>query len=73
LRRESEFRKPRPGMLRYLMDALGFPKDETLFVGDSEDDQQAAEGAGVRFVSASEFFAAENRVLGLGGTPTFDG
>lgn len=55
-KRDSRFRKPNPGMLQYLMDALGFPPDETLYVGDMESDRQTAEAAGVRFAWAWEFF-----------------
>lgn len=54
--RESQLRKPNPGMIFYLMDALGFSPNDTLFVGDRDVDQQAAEAAGVRFEWANIFF-----------------
>ena len=40
-----------------LMERLGFPREQTIFVGDSPDDRKAAEAAGVRFVPAQSFFA----------------
>lgn len=55
-KRDSRFRKPNPGMLQYLMDALGFLPDETLYVGDMESDRQTAQAAGVKFAWAWEFF-----------------
>ncbi|NLX08242.1 MAG: HAD-IIIA family hydrolase [Chloroflexi bacterium] len=58
--RESEYRKPNPGMLLYLMDALGFGAGDTIYVGDRDDDREAANRAGVRFAWAQEFFAQEN-------------
>ncbi len=61
-KRDSRFRKPNPGMLHYLMDALGFAPDETVYVGDMESDRQAAEAAGVRFAWAWEFFGRQHGV-----------
>lgn len=58
--RESAFRKPNPGMLLYLMDALGFDARETIYVGDRDEDREAAGRAGVRFAWAQEFFAQED-------------
>lgn len=55
-KRDSRFRKPNPGMLQYLMDALGFLPDDTLYVGDMESDRQTAQAAGVKFAWAWEFF-----------------
>lgn len=55
--RDSIRRKPRPGMLLDLMKRLGYVPSETLFVGDSETDEQAALAAGVRFIHATEFFS----------------
>ena len=34
--------------------------DKSIFVGDREEDQQCAEGAGVKFISANEFFLRKN-------------
>lgn len=58
-RRESRFRKPNAGMLEYLMDAFGVAAADTVYVGDMDTDQEAAEAVGVRFVWASEFFGWE--------------
>jgi D-glycero-D-manno-heptose 1,7-bisphosphate phosphatase len=54
--RSSSRRKPRPGMLLDLMQRLGYDPDETVFIGDSETDLQAAEAAGVEFEWADTFF-----------------
>ncbi len=51
-----ECRKPKPGMLNSLMSQLGFSASDTMFVGDSETDRQAAQAAGCAFVWAHEFF-----------------
>ncbi len=55
-RGESECRKPRPGMLLDLMAWAGCGPEETVFVGDREEDRLAAEAAGVRFEWAVDFF-----------------
>ena len=52
-------RKPRPLMLVRLMHRFGVRRDETLFVGDMDKDEQAARRAGVRFQWAHEFFGWE--------------
>ena len=52
-------RKPKPLMLRRLMHRFRATKGETLFVGDMERDEEAARGAGVRFLWAHEFFGWE--------------
>jgi D-glycero-D-manno-heptose 1,7-bisphosphate phosphatase len=49
-------RKPRPGMLLKLMHRFRARRDETLFVGDMDRDEEAARRAGVRFLWAHEFF-----------------
>ncbi len=49
-------RKPKPGMLIAIMQSLGVSPAETVYVGDSPDDEQAAQAAGVHFVSAQQFF-----------------
>jgi len=43
--------KPAPDMLLLASQRLGFSPENCLFVGDSELDQKAAEGANVRFAS----------------------
>jgi D-glycero-D-manno-heptose 1,7-bisphosphate phosphatase len=49
-------RKPEPGMLWSVMRDCGVTPDETLFVGDTELDKEAARRAGVSFVWAWNFF-----------------
>jgi D-glycero-D-manno-heptose 1,7-bisphosphate phosphatase len=49
-------RKPKPLMLTRLMHRFGARRDETLFVGDMDRDEEAAERARVSFVWAREFF-----------------
>lgn len=53
---KSYRRKPSPGMLREIMRASGASTDETIMVGDSESDQQAARSAGIAFEWATIFF-----------------
>jgi D-glycero-D-manno-heptose 1,7-bisphosphate phosphatase len=53
---DHECRKPNPGMLLEAMKDAGVSHDKTIFVGDYETDEQAAENAGVRFYWADEFF-----------------
>jgi D-glycero-D-manno-heptose 1,7-bisphosphate phosphatase len=49
-------RKPKPLMLVRLMHRFAARRDETLFVGDMDRDEEAARRAGVRFAWAHEFF-----------------
>jgi D-glycero-D-manno-heptose 1,7-bisphosphate phosphatase len=49
-------RKPKPEMLLRLMRRFGAEPDETLFVGDMDNDEEAARLAGIRFTWAHEFF-----------------
>ena len=49
-------RKPSPEMLTRLMHRFGARRDETLFVGDMDRDEEAARRAGVRFAWAHDFF-----------------
>lgn len=51
-----ECRKPRPLMLQNIMRAAGFSPAETVFVGDQVTDEEAAQAAGVNFVTAADFF-----------------
>jgi len=46
-RRESEFRKPGPGMLLQAQRELGIAMDRSLFVGDKPSDMEAGRAAGV--------------------------
>lgn len=50
LRRSSECRKPRAGMLFELMERFGFDPAETVMIGDSRADILAARNAGVRSI-----------------------
>ncbi|HSG61604.1 MAG TPA: HAD-IIIA family hydrolase [Pseudomonadales bacterium] len=53
------WRKPNPGMLISAMEDVGVAANDTLFVGDSDEDRQAAEAAGCDFMEAEEFFSWE--------------
>jgi FMN phosphatase YigB (HAD superfamily) len=44
-------------MLIDLMQQFGVTPAETLYVGDREEDRDAAKRAGIRFMWAHEFFA----------------
>ena len=54
------WRKPAPGMLLQAMADAGVGPTDTLFVGDSDEDRQAAAAAGIEFVEAAVYFA-ENK------------
>jgi len=49
-------RKPKPGMLDDLMYDTATEKNDTLFIGDLGSDKEAAEAAGVQFMTSQEFF-----------------
>ena len=51
-------KKPNPAMLVELMEQFNVAPDETVFVGDTETDQQAAAAANVPFVYATSFFGS---------------
>ncbi|MFA7254516.1 MAG: HAD-IA family hydrolase [Candidatus Omnitrophota bacterium] len=51
--------KPDPAAIHHLMEATGATEEETLFVGDSPIDIQAARNAGVEVVTLSHGFASE--------------
>lgn len=53
---QKEWRKPSPGMLVYAMSRKEVAASDTLMIGDSEEDQQAAAAAGCDFMWAHEFF-----------------
>lgn len=42
-----------------IMDVQGVGPADTIFVGDSEDDQAAAAATGLQFIWAKDFFAQE--------------
>ena len=50
-------RKPKPGMLFRAMLAARVTVMETVFIGDREEDEQAARNAGIAFVHADQFFS----------------
>ena len=52
-----DWRKPEPGMLIQAMQDAGAAPADTLYVGDSPDDQRAAQAAGCHFAWAGEFFS----------------
>ncbi len=54
--RPSRRRKPAPGMLQEIMRAAKESPVQTLMVGDSLADEQAALSAGCRFIWAANFF-----------------
>lgn len=54
------WRKPAPGMLLRAMADVGAAPADTIMVGDSDDDRQAAENAGVNFILAREFFGEKS-------------
>jgi HAD superfamily hydrolase (TIGR01662 family) len=53
----ENWRKPKPGMLLQAMADSGVDAATTLFVGDSLDDEAAAQAAGCAFIWAKDFFA----------------
>ncbi len=55
-RKDSDRRKPGPGMLLDAMGALKIGPIHTLMVGDRPEDEQAAQAAGVAFAWSKDFF-----------------
>jgi HAD superfamily hydrolase (TIGR01509 family) len=43
--------KPHPESIEKIIQKLNLNKEETVFVGDSEIDQQAAQSSGIRFIA----------------------
>jgi phosphoglycolate phosphatase len=43
--------KPHPESIEKILQSLNLKKEETIFVGDSEVDQQTAKSSGVRFIA----------------------
>jgi histidinol phosphatase-like enzyme len=52
----GQFRKPGPGMLLAAMRMVKEEVDEVLFVGDSLEDQEAADNAKIPFMTPSEWY-----------------
>jgi D-glycero-D-manno-heptose 1,7-bisphosphate phosphatase len=55
-REDSDRRKPGPGMLIEAMNDTDILPEDTLMVGDRDEDEQAAKAAGVDFQCADEYF-----------------
>jgi len=55
--KECDRRKPQPGMLLCLMRRFNVSAAEPLYVVDLEKDREAVERAGVRSMSAWDFFS----------------
>jgi HAD superfamily hydrolase (TIGR01662 family) len=53
---QQDWRKPLPGMLLQAMQDCGVPPERTMYVGDREDDQGAAQAAGCHFSWVQDFF-----------------
>jgi len=51
-----DWRKPKGGMLDFIMDENNLNSKDCLFVGDLQSDEQAAKNAGIAFQYAHEFF-----------------
>src|SRR6266567_4592741 len=58
-RAEDNRRKPGPGMLMEAMKDFGTSPEETLYVGDLPEDEEAAKNAGVGFCLTGDFFEHE--------------
>ena len=55
-------RKPKPLMLTRLMHRFNVRRNQTLYVGDMDRDEEAAQRAGVRFMWARDFFDWDDQV-----------
>ncbi|MBK8094090.1 MAG: HAD-IIIA family hydrolase [Verrucomicrobiaceae bacterium] len=58
LRRDSDCRKPKPGMLRRAVEEQGLDLAATIMIGDSDADRLAAQAAGMRFIGVGPKWAA---------------
>lgn len=52
-----DWRKPAPGMPLEAMKTVGVSPSDTIMIGDSDEDKQAASAAGTDFMLAKDFFA----------------
>lgn len=59
---DHRWRKPAPGMLQHAILVTGTRPTDSLMVGDSEEDRQAAQAAGCVFQWAAEFFRRDYEV-----------
>lgn len=55
----KNWRKPEPGMLLQAMIDAGVSAEETLYIGDRDEDKKAAQAAGCAFTWAENFFSKE--------------
>jgi D-glycero-D-manno-heptose 1,7-bisphosphate phosphatase len=55
-RLEDDRRKPGPGMLHDAMDDFEAEPEDTLFIGDRPEDEQAAQAAKCHFIWSDQFF-----------------
>ncbi len=60
---ECKCRKPKPGMLLYLLDKYGLAPDECIAIGDSHKDVLAAKAAGLRNILLAASYN-EGRAIG---------
>lgn len=56
---ESDYRKPKPGMLLFLLNEVGIGPGDALMIGDRPEDEQAAIAAGTDFEWADKFFGRD--------------
>lgn len=61
--KEWDRRKPGPGMLIEAMEHFGIAREDTLMVGDRNEDKGAAEAAGVSFQWEWEFFDGDKPII----------
>ena len=57
----GQYRKPDSGMIRYCLVEYGGAAKDSLFVGDREEDEQAARNAKIPFILASDWRSVKNR------------
>ncbi len=58
----AEFRKPGPGMLKFAMWQHGFSPQDSFYVGDRQEDADAASSASVHFFWAETWLARWNNL-----------
>lgn len=66
---QKSSRKPGPGMLIRAMTEYSMLGEQTLMVGDSDDDKGAAKRAGCHFISTEQFFFSEKTLGALNFDP----